>query len=451
MVFKSLSKYKTEAEEAKVAVEKGEEAGKFLGKSFFEQLGTKEFRERVPGVAVKTLTEVLLGKPAKFLASIKEAPGIFMQRLKGEPVKAEQREYELPGLDPFKSYISEAETRAKQITEEAVEPEKIPEIFGIKIPWQARAMVPFVEVPLVAIETVALAKGIAKIPSKAKKVPSLFKKGVESTKAFIKESGKVKKIKNVLQTLQPKRTAREVRELANKGSLTTTGKGPLRKTILRPSKKDIEVASDTLDIISPKKPLAQNIEDLNEAIVKVSQETEDFLNKNPKKIYKKVLEKQLDKIKPAEWIKTEKSIHNSYNSAKGWVVRQLKAKGAMTNLDLWNFRKELDIGFQNQFGSKAWNFESANAAKKAYLQQRQIINEFITKGTQVTGDFADNMSLLHNYYLAKESLSTWAPAVYGKTGWEIFWKTHPVWAKGIKGAAVVAGGAWGLGKLFRGD
>ena len=100
----------------------------------------------------KAALEVGVGTPAKFAASTLEAPKAAITG------KASQRTYDLPGLEPFKSYQSEAETRAGDIIE------------GKKS--LASAATPFASVPLAGIETLFLGSAASKSLKAVKNIMS---------------------------------------------------------------------------------------------------------------------------------------------------------------------------------------------------------------------------------------------------------------------------------------
>lgn len=108
----------------------GREAEAYLAKS-----PLKRFLGEVP----QATADVLGGNIAKFGASLIETPKTLIEG------KASQQTYDLPGLSPFKSFQSEAETRAGDIIE------------GKKPLYTALA--PFAEVPLAGLEAVGVAKG----------------------------------------------------------------------------------------------------------------------------------------------------------------------------------------------------------------------------------------------------------------------------------------------------
>jgi len=138
-------------ETAQIQVE-GQDAEEFLKKPWYKQLFTKQVKEELPTAALQVGVET----PAKFLASAAEVPGILRRGKEGieegrglQGYQATGKEYNIPGIKPFKSYISEAENRAGDIVE------------GKKPLYTAAA--PFAAVPLAGMETAGLAKGIGQV------------------------------------------------------------------------------------------------------------------------------------------------------------------------------------------------------------------------------------------------------------------------------------------------
>lgn len=136
----------------------------------------------IPGELARGVAETVVGVPARFVASATEVPGIVKSG-----GATSQKTYDLPGLQPFRSYQSAAETTRGQILDEATRPETAPQILGKTVPWQLRALQPFVEVPLAGLETATLLKGAM----------GGAKRGISAASKARSAASKAKEVKNL--------------------------------------------------------------------------------------------------------------------------------------------------------------------------------------------------------------------------------------------------------------
>ena len=382
--------------------------------------------EKIAGVGrfakeaiTKGVPETVLGTPAKFLTSAAEVPETF---IKG---RATQREYKLPGIKPFKSYISEAETRAKEI------------VGGEKPLWTAAQ--PFVEVPLAGLETYMLGKGFYKAGAKAWKslTKTSLKSSLELTKPALTKAGKIEAFKRAGKPGGP--------EL----------KGLKRKITIKPTARNIEVAKSVQDTISSRSNPVDNVAKINAKIedIAVNEITPDLTKYKPK-LNINVLNKKLDAIEPSIFTKSEKGTQNVFNRIIG-KMKELVSKSE-DSLDLWNARKEFDVLVQRELGGKIMEPGKVNAAKEAIMKGRQTINLHIGSRTPGAGPrFLKQMEQMNYMYEAAENISSNFYNMIGTTRWSRFWMMHPALKKSIQAllglGALGYGAGYGVSRLLGGE
>ncbi len=357
----------------------------------------------------KATFEVGVGTPAKFLTSIVEAPKAAITG------KASQRTYDLPGLEPFKSFQSEAETRAGKIIE------------GEKPLYTAIS--PFVEVPLAGIEALFIGKGISK--------------GIKATQK-IRSAGDVKRVAQaVFSPTSKKEKVSAFKKAGQPGGVTE--KGITKKIVYTPTKQDIVSAKIVQGTIRAKSSPIKNITRINQRVEDVSQGVESFLKtaKTNKKISVKSLSASLDNIKPSLTTKTDATLNRTFNEVKR-VVKDVVSKAGDNSYDMWKARIKLDKLMEGEFTKIFGNPERYTSTKDAYLQMRRTINKFIEVRT-VGGDvgFTKGMKELSTLYESSLRLAEKNYKLYQTNAFQRFFKMHPILRKaawfGVAGAAGGAG------------
>lgn len=418
---KEISESIKEFEAAGLEAEKSRE---FLEKPFQKQILTGKFAAKIPsGIA-----ETVLGTPAKFIASALEVPEMIGKKLGGEEFKAVQRKYDLPFLSPFNSYISQAETRAKEIIEEATG-ERAPS----KIPWQARILQPFAEVPLAGLETAVLIKGAIKIGEK----------GIST----FGEISQQKRLNQALEETMPELTKKEATTVLRAGRGKKAG---VLKTIeVEPTSQDINRAKATVGIVRKGDPIGNEVR-LQKEIERISEEViTPHLQKNPAPFRMQDLKGSLTKTQPESILtKRDITLKNAYDSVKEGIISELDIIQPKTTYDLWEARKALDIVFEREVGTRAWTDVHMPAATEAYRDMRRTINAFIANRTPGT-TYKDGLSKLSYLYDAAENIATKNWRLLGTNILTRLWKMHPTFRVILK--YVVPGGliGAGIGSKFR--
>lgn len=153
--------------------------------------------------APQAIRDVLVGTPAKFVASALEAPGVAYNK------QYTDRTYKVPGLTPFKSFQSDYGDVEKQV----IEGKK-----GLgSAAWE------LAKIPLAGAETLGLAKGIGKIAgatksfAKAPSVARLGNLGGEVTDTFLPTTRGLKKVGNINEAKPTGKVMSPVRQFVSSG------------------------------------------------------------------------------------------------------------------------------------------------------------------------------------------------------------------------------------------
>lgn len=292
----------------------------------------------------KAALEVGVGTPAKFLASAGE---VLEQAMPGKDMtKATQRTYDLPGLQPFKSYQSEAETRAGEIVE------------GKKS--LASAAIPFASVPLAGVETLFLGSAVSK--------------GVKAVK-------NIGSFKNALKMIVPQNYS----QLGKKGAESVIGKAgkpggayttALGKIKVKPSATHIKQANVIAPYVKSGNPI-KTADNIGKEITRYSEKVlTPFLKNNKTPIDVGDLTTFLNKnAKPTELIRTTNS--KVFNNIKNFYIKNLD--DVVDNYTLWQKRIKLDQAFKKEYGEALYNPLSPQhgAVKEAYYTMRNLMNKYL--------------------------------------------------------------------------
>ena len=455
-VSKPTSNRYTTREEAEKLLEEGDKAKEFLGRSTLGQLFSKETGEELKKGAKDFFGNLLFKAPTKVIATARETKDILKEKKLGDilnpfvspselaqkkgDVKPSGKEYDVPFTDTkVKSYYSDFADITKEIEAETRGEAEVPEILGVKVPWQARLYAPLVEATFDLLQTSEYIKVGANTTAGA----------INLIKDKTARDAAIKNMNIKTQLIQPKRTPNQIQALADEGMLVTDKAG---RQVIQPSSYDMEVASEVDKIISPKNNLAQNIEAVKKNIDKISNDVRSYLSTNKIVVDKNAIMKRIDDIEIKEWMKSDKTIENSYNLSKDWVKKQLVGlSDDIDGNDLWAFRKKLDDLFETQFGNNAWDMDKASTAREVYREARKILDEQIAIQLK-DPKFVDQIRRLHLNYDASSNLSTWSSTVINKTKSQLWWKNHPNMQKALQiGSSALGyrGIAGGISSLFK--
>jgi hypothetical protein len=178
-------------------------------------------------------------------------------------------------------------------------------------------------------------------------------------------------------------------------------------------------------------------------IERISQQTEEFLNENPAQFRFQDLKASLSKVKPESMLtKSDTTLSNAYNTIKEGMIDKLEELKPETTADLWKARIELDNLFEREVGGKAWDDIRVSAAKEAYWDLREAINNFIANRTPEE-TFRENLETLHHLYEAAENIAERNYKLIGTVANQRFWANHPLLKTIGKAAAGIGAGALG--------
>ena len=356
----------------------------------------------------KAALEVGVGTPAKFLASALEAPKAAITG------KASQRTYDLPGLEPFKSYQSEAETRAGDIVE------------GKKPLYTAAA--PFIQVPLAGMETLFLG--------------SAASKGYKAAK-------NIKSFKSALKMIVPSKST----ALGKKGSIEAIKKsgkdGGARismtgKVSIKPTKAHIKEANTIAPFAKSNNPV-KTATNVNNEIKRYSEKVvEPFLENNKTPVNYTRLKSMLNKSKPKELVKGTDG-EKVFNRIKSFYVKN--TSGAKDNLSLWKSRSKIDNLFKQEYGDALYNTNSPQhiPVKDAYYKMRRAVNEYLSEANSpIYGPAMDRLSTLYN---ALDDIAINNRGIIGTGKVGRYLKEHPLVKKGVYAGASGAGLGGGYAAL----
>ena len=380
--------------------------------------------------------DFLLKQPVKFAISAAEVPETLINVARGKAIATPQRTYNIPGISPFKSFQSEAETRFNKIQS------------GEKPLFTALA--PFAEVPLAGAEILGL-KGLAQT---APRLFSLAKGFVSKTSKRVFAKSEEKLLQNTLKATEPTLSKAEkittLKTVGRPGGATVEGR--IFPEITRtPGGRDIEVAKEAMriGIKDPSKPV-QNLQKINSEIARISeQEVRPFLRANPRIYNNNTLVSKLTKIDPPDLVKADTSLEKAYGLVRSRVIKTIQ-KSKHTMEGLWDARKTLDKTMEKEFGEALWNIENSLhvPVKRAYLDMRRVIKDFIIENIgekgKIYGELLNRETLL---FEAQQNIAEQSYKLLGKSGFKAFLQRHPLFKEGLKyiGAGTVGAGAFGLG------
>lgn len=343
------------------------------------------FVKELPGATLNTV----LGAPAKFLISAAEVPETF---IKG---KATQRTYNIPGLKPFKSHISEAETRAGQIIE------------GEKPLYTA--LTPFAEVPMAAMETVGVFKGA-------------------------KTLNNVRNNTKIWNLIQPKLTSLEQSEAVKSGQIFKTLTGKIKQT---PDPEMINATRSYLKTTEPIKATGQ----LQVGIAKEANMLRGGLRQSKAIWNKNELIGAINKIEKPHLLSGD--VEKAFTKTLQATLKESE-KSSKTLEGLLDVRQKFDRIVAKQY-PKLYESDTLSPIKIAVKETRRAINKLIEAKLPDTAQKAEFINSLRKQsllYDAIDNVATKVPKV-GSTALSRWAKSHTGLIKGLKWG--ITGASAGLG------
>jgi hypothetical protein len=395
-------------------LEKEKEIGKNASK-----VGVKEVAKELPRAAL----QVGAGGPAQFIASAKEVPGTLASG------KAEQKTYNLPGLQPFQSLQSEAENMAM-----AGEP--MIKAIGI----------PALKTVGEGLETLAITKGISKLVPKA----------TEKTKEFFTSLKESSNLKNAIESITNNKLSKKeaIESLVRSGRQGgATEKGTLFKKVeTTPDYDDMQAAKAIKDLgIKNSNGPVKNINKISKEVTRVfKEETNPYIELNSKVLSEEDiigLEKQLDSLQPNLFTKSNDTALKTWeNTRKG--LKDLIRGTVKDDNSLYETRILYDQAIRKEAGKAAFEPNQKNAALAFIQKARKIINNYIANRMPESEQVLERLSYEHNLLTAIEKIAEKNPRIIGKGVWALFETTHPTFTKVLKYGATAGVSLGGIKALI---
>ena len=325
----------------------------------------------------KELVQTFVGSPARFGASVKEIPQVLATG------NAPQTIYNIPGLDPFKSFQSEAETTAGQIIE------------GQR-PLSA-ALKPSYEVPLAGAEAVGVGKLAAGVARFGRKI---ITKGAEG-----------RMIQDAINLITPKTSQKGIERIFKEGRLGT--QSMLKSSMISSDpfqKKMIDAVTPLLQDGRVKagnavNTLIRNAKAMSAEVSKINQGVKQMLIENPYPLLNKsVLRAELNRAKSDLDLifKSDATVEKTYNAVADAFVNLIKRGD---NIGVFDARQAFDkLPAIKKLLETAPKGE--NIRKTIILTVRGAANQYIAKNLPPNNPF--RAALRSESYLLKviENMAT---------------------------------------------
>jgi hypothetical protein len=347
------------------------------------------FAKELPKEALKQT----IGQIPKFIASTIETPKALLTG------KTSQKEYKVPGLPPFRSFQSEAETRAGEIVE------------GRKPLYSA--IEPFATVPLAGMETAGLIGGI--------------QKGLPTIKDLLQKRTENKQFDKALKAITPsigQLPKREKEVLLQAGRITP--KGIFKSERVIPNKKDFELANKYSDLLQDKNTIKNTNTIMKEIANEDSKVALHLASKNAifntGELKNKISEK-LQNITDI-YIPNQAILNKHKQDLTNSLINEIDKNNLFS---LWKSRKNWDKLINNKINA----FGGSSTLKKDLAKGvRNAVQEFITE--KLRDDvYKSSMKKMTDLYNIVEVLNGKSIKEMGKSSIEIWAKNNPIIAKAI--------------------
>lgn len=356
------------------------------------------FAEEFPKQAAKTLLQT----PARFLASAAIAPVDIARQLGGgQPFQGH-----IPGIG--QTYQAQAANTQQDIIE-GKEP-------------LTKALQPFLEVPMAALETVGIAK--------------LAKGAAVGTKRLFEGRKTARAIQDAIELTSPALAKKDkIAAFAQAGKPGGVVKSRFGSVTRTPSKEDIEVAKAASPFLKGKDPI-KSVDTLGKEISRFSDESvRPYLKANPRAYNQATLSKALQDVDPPDWIKADATAERTYSLVKQRMV-EATTRHPGTMEGLWDSRISFDQTVKQQFGDAILDPTKRSFVNRAVRDMRHAVHDFIASQT---GDsqFKESMKYLSRLYTAIDNI---AEKYYATVN-----APSPIKRLATKGASAIGYTALGIG------
>lgn len=184
--------------------------------------------------------------------------------------------------------------------------------------------------------------------------------------------------------IRPKLTAKEAEDVFAKGQGEIKGRGIFRRTVINPSKSDLEVADAVKGVVDPKSTAVENIKLVKNKISDIAEnEVSPFLKENPGNFTSSDVKEYIDSnVTPTRQFakKLNPETYARFADIKDQAVDiindSFKKNGVSTD-SLWKARQKIDDAIEDQFGSAAFDSPEKKITSEAAVKIRNSINKFI--------------------------------------------------------------------------
>lgn len=231
--------------------------------------------------------------------------------------------------------------------------------------------------------------------------------GIKNTISKIKPTTAAKGEKafeEALEVITPELSKLEKKQAlqAGRGSV----KGVLRKTVIEPSQRDIEIAKTVQGVVKPKANTVENIKLINNEIERVATQVEAGLKSNNSIYNVGEFRNSLDVAKENSRILfgSEGTLEKTYDAVRDEMVRQL-GKQPKTLSGALKARKEFDKVINSKFPKLFAQEAGDDIRRNAVLDVRKTVNNFIADKLPEGDVFKEQLRAQNLMYDAIENIS----------------------------------------------
>lgn len=259
---------------------------------------------------------------------------------------------------------------------------------------------------------------------------------IRTERALVKETETLESIAQM--TSNPMNKKDRIDQLKRAGFKTEGVMGTLKPTM---DKFDLERAEVVRDFVD-KDPL-NTIDNLNQEIERLSNDViRPHLQNNPRAFNTATINKQLKEIEVPLMFKADKTLENTYNLVRERALQEI-ANHPKTMEGLYDARIAFDNAIKRELGEIAFTDPRSSVARRAVLDTRRAMNEFITEQIGDT-EIKDTLRKQHLMYEASQNVAEANNKIFETNRFQRWAERNPEAARAMKwgtgiGATAVAG------------
>lgn len=226
-------------------------------------------------------------------------------------------------------------------------------------------------------------------------------------------------------------------------------KGILKKTVIRPSQRELEIADTVKEIVDPTNDIITNVKNVRGEIARVGQEVETGLKQVKIPVNNSEFKSYINQAKSESEVLFggDKALESSYDAVAAEMERQL-AKQEQTLDGVLAARKEFDKVIEKKFPNLLSGQAGDNIKRNAVLDIRRQANDFIADHLPDGHPFKD---LLRKQSLMYEAVDNMAVNGAKQVGTSVVSRTAKKVLKNPLVQGVVGGGVTAAGLKLLGD